>query len=47
MRFENTLIYSFYMCQKSRLYVEDKIVFEANEDSTLRFYATVFTYFAL
>ena len=29
----NTLIYSSYMCQKLKLYVEVKIVFEAHEDS--------------
>ena len=29
---DNTLMYSYYMCQKGRLYVEDKIVFEAHED---------------
>ena len=30
----NSLIYSSYICQKSRLYVNVKIVFEANKDPT-------------
>ena len=31
---ENILMYSYSMCCKSRLYVEDKIVFEAHKDPT-------------
>ena len=32
------IIYSFYICQKSRLYVKVKIVFEANKDPTYTFF---------
>ena len=34
----NTIIYSSYICQKSRLYVDIKIVFEAHKDPTWTFF---------
>ena len=44
---ENILKYSLYMCCKSILYVEDKIVFEDHKDPTQGCFAIFFTYFAL
>ena len=42
---ENTLIYSSYICEELRFYVEVKIVFEAHKEPAL--FSTFFTYFDL